>query len=670
MRATPASEPGPRDLRRAIERLDALPMRASTARLVLSPFLEDDSTIETATLPASTQTDPAWALETSRRAGRPIEPLDVLARHRWWPASASTGPVGEALGRLWRHSAAVAFAARRLAREAGDPDPEAVARAGLLPRAGALVPGRRRPRGARRLVRGPGRRRAAATWSDAGWASRRHDPRPAPGDSAGAASRWSSTPPGSTPTSTPTSPSARSSPAGSPWSSRLTPRPRLTPWAPGAESAREFGPIDPRVRILTAEVQARCGGPFVEPDASTREERLTRDNARLRLDRTRLLADQASKDRFFSSFADSSAEESPEAWAERAGLAWCGEPGIAAARVVWAGSPDIEGTPPDPRPPSIVLPLGEPARPCAFVHLWQGGDDPTPFDRPATFDAWDRWAREVAERARLGRLLDEVVSAHRGRVAREEPTRHRMMLDALAEFAAGAGHELNNPLAVIVGRAQLLMARDNDPEATRSLRAIIAQAQRAARILRDLMYVARPAEPRPRPCQPEEIVRASLRDLQGEAEARGVRIVAEAREPGPARLGRSRPAPPARRHPHSQRLGGDAGRRPGPVHRRGRRPDTPLDRPRQRPGDRPGRGSAPLRPVLLRSTGGPRAGPRTAEGRPDRRAGRRGVEVAIGPGTSGRRSTSRSPSRKSLPWPKTKGPADRSPTGPCPPAKQ
>jgi signal transduction histidine kinase len=148
-----------------------------------------------------------------------------------------------------------------------------------------------------------------------------------------------------------------------------------------------------------------------------------------------------------------------------------------------------------------------------------------------TLGAWDAWARVVDERVRLRQLLDEVLSAHRGRVDREESSRRRTMLDALAEFAAGAGHELNNPLAVIVGRAQLLMAREDDPEAIRSFRAIIAQAQRAHRILRDLMYVARPPEPRPRPCQPEEIVRACLRDLQAEAEARGVRIVAEAREP-------------------------------------------------------------------------------------------------------------------------------------------
>ena len=33
----------------------------------------------------------------------------------------------------------------------------------------------------------------------------------------------------------------------------------------------------------------------------------------------------------------------------------------------------------------------------------------------------------------------------------------RAKLEALAEFAAGAGHEINNPLAVISGRAQLLL---------------------------------------------------------------------------------------------------------------------------------------------------------------------------------------------------------------------
>jgi signal transduction histidine kinase len=188
---------------------------------------------------------------------------------------------------------------------------------------------------------------------------------------------------------------------------------------------------------------------------------------------------------------------------------------------------------PGARPASVVLPLGDVDQPAAHVLLWGSNGQSDPAEVPIVLGAWDAWVEQLAERERLQRTLDEVVAAHRGRVGREEPTRRRLMLGALAEFAAGAGHELNNPLAVIVGRAQLLLAGEDHPESARSLRAIIAQAQRAARILRDLMYVARPPESRPRPCQPDEIVRSCLRDLQAEAEARGVRMLAEAREPGP-----------------------------------------------------------------------------------------------------------------------------------------
>ncbi len=37
-------------------------------------------------------------------------------------------------------------------------------------------------------------------------------------------------------------------------------------------------------------------------------------------------------------------------------------------------------------------------------------------------------------------------------------------IEAMAEFAAGAGHEINNPLTVISGRAQLLLREEADPE--------------------------------------------------------------------------------------------------------------------------------------------------------------------------------------------------------------
>ena len=532
MRVTSANDFRPRDLRRAIERLDALPMRPSSARQVLAGFLEDDpsSVVEAETLPPSASTDPAWALELSRVVVGPFDPLSSLARHRWWSLASNSGPVADALARLWRHSTAVAFAARRLARESGEVDPESFTRAGLLHALGLWALASVAPE-------------ALVVWYEAGDPSGRLELErrwlgvEASGLGRVVAVRW-----GCEPLVVDAAwlhadlDADLNGCSGRP--DRLTliqnayAMASMTPWAPGAEMARESGPIDPRVRILTAEVQARCGGPFIEADATPREEKLTRDNARLRRAQARLLDDQASKDRFLRALADSDPTEGPDTWADRAGLAWCGEPGVVAARVVWSGLDTPDEVTPDPRPPSTVIPLGDPAGPRALVQIWGAADALQPPGRPDVINAWDAWAGQVAERARLRRHLDDVVSAHRKRVALEEPARRRQHLDALAEFAAGAGHELNNPLAVIVGRAQLLLAKEDDPDATRSLRAIIAQAQRAARILRDLMYVARPPEPRPRPCSPEEVVRASLRDLQGEADARGVRIVAEAREPG------------------------------------------------------------------------------------------------------------------------------------------
>ena len=77
-------------------------------------------------------------------------------------------------------------------------------------------------------------------------------------------------------------------------------------------------------------------------------------------------------------------------------------------------------------------------------------------------------------------------------------------LEALVEFAAGAGHEINNPLTVISGRAQLLLRDETDPERRHALAVIVAQAMRIHEMIADLMLFARP--PRPE-IGPVELVR-------------------------------------------------------------------------------------------------------------------------------------------------------------------
>ncbi|MES2790264.1 MAG: HAMP domain-containing sensor histidine kinase [Planctomycetota bacterium] len=69
-------------------------------------------------------------------------------------------------------------------------------------------------------------------------------------------------------------------------------------------------------------------------------------------------------------------------------------------------------------------------------------------------------------------------------------------LESLAEFAAGAGHEINNPVATIAGRAQLLLSGESDPERRSALQIIGGQALRIRDMIGDVMLFARPPEPR------------------------------------------------------------------------------------------------------------------------------------------------------------------------------
>ena len=101
----------------------------------------------------------------------------------------------------------------------------------------------------------------------------------------------------------------------------------------------------------------------------------------------------------------------------------------------------------------------------------------------------------------------------------------------MAEFAAGAGHEINNPLTVISGRAQLLLRGESDPERRHALALISAQAMRVYEMIADMMLFARP----PRPSFGMELVEAIdavVADLSPRAAGQQTTI-ARAGQPGP-----------------------------------------------------------------------------------------------------------------------------------------
>ena len=130
-----------------------------------------------------------------------------------------------------------------------------------------------------------------------------------------------------------------------------------------------------------------------------------------------------------------------------------------------------------------------------------------------------------------------------GRLARARPPSSKSLrpgrcaleaakAEALAEFAAGAGHEINNPLATIAGRVQILLRDETDANRRQDLATIGAQALRVRDMIGDLMLFGRPPAPRP-----ERLLLNDLRAI-GHRPFRGGRQLAvlsdlDWRPPGP-----------------------------------------------------------------------------------------------------------------------------------------
>ena len=92
----------------------------------------------------------------------------------------------------------------------------------------------------------------------------------------------------------------------------------------------------------------------------------------------------------------------------------------------------------------------------------------------------------------------------------EEELQHSRRLALLGHLAAVVGHEINNPLAVMLGRVELILQSDMDDcdRLREQLGRVLEHGQRIGRIVQDLQAVARP--------QPARLERTRLVDLLDE----------------------------------------------------------------------------------------------------------------------------------------------------------
>ena len=168
---------------------------------------------------------------------------------------------------------------------------------------------------------------------------------------------------------------------------------------------------------------------------------------------------------------------------------------------------------------------------------WQslaGAEEASSAGRPVAGSA--RGEQEIP-RLRFGAQREESLAGASGSELQVQK------MTALGELAAGAGHEINNPLAVISGQAQYIarqleQAQSLIPEepaleeylATlqagieRSLKTIRGQSQRIHNVLTGLMQFARPSTPQPAVVTVRELLREAIASVLDLAMVRKIRL--------------------------------------------------------------------------------------------------------------------------------------------------
>jgi signal transduction histidine kinase len=137
---------------------------------------------------------------------------------------------------------------------------------------------------------------------------------------------------------------------------------------------------------------------------------------------------------------------------------------------------------------------------------------------------WSLALRTAQTRDEARQLAEQLADSNRRLQSVQGELLRSRTMQAVGEMAAGAAHEINNPLAVISGRSQLLLSQLTDPKHRHAATLIHEQSQRVSQIISELMEFARPIPPAVESADLADLIGRGIHDAKSVTETVDRRI--------------------------------------------------------------------------------------------------------------------------------------------------
>ena len=127
---------------------------------------------------------------------------------------------------------------------------------------------------------------------------------------------------------------------------------------------------------------------------------------------------------------------------------------------------------------------------------------------------WSLALRTAQIREESRQLAEQLADANRRLHSAMDEIQRSKTIVVVGEMASGAAHEMNNPLAIISGRSQLLAQQLADPKQKHAASLISEQAHRLSEIISELMDFAKPSPPQIADADLAEIVERAIHEAK------------------------------------------------------------------------------------------------------------------------------------------------------------